>query len=99
KNRQSDILSLRNATNNESPIKVKAAINRAMPRAGLWLPCHGPPRLPAVFAASSSLTPRRTSSANRLRLVFHCRQKAHRTRLLTHESKRGNTEGVSQKPK
>src|ERR1019366_4771603 len=53
----------------------------------------------AVFAADSLLTPRRTSSAYRWRPVFHCRQKAHRTRLLIHESKSRNTEGVSQKPK
>src|SRR6266849_5712442 len=89
----------RPSTKDGSPNEVRAAFDRAMPRAGLWLTCHGPQRLPAVFAASSSFTPRRTSSAYRLRPVFHCPQKAQRTRLLTHESNRCNTEGVSQKPK
>jgi len=76
-----DWLCYRPSTKDGSPNEVRAAFDRAMPRSGLWLTCHGPRRLPAVFAASSSLTPRRTSSANRLRPVFHCRQKAQRTRL------------------
>src|ERR1035437_6212974 len=89
----------RPSINDGSPNEVREAFDKARCRAGLWLTRHGPLREPAVCADSSLLAPRRTSSAYRLRPVFHCRQKAHRTRLLTHESKRRSTEGVSQKPK
>src|ERR1019366_4419612 len=61
-----------------------------------------PAALPPVAAngtVHASPVARCLSPPRQRNLVFHCRQKAHRTRLLIHESKSRNTEGVSQKPK
>src|SRR6267143_519528 len=47
--RRFDWLCYRPSTNDGSPNEVRAAFDRAISRAGLWLICHGPRRLPAVF--------------------------------------------------
>ena len=70
-----------------------------MANAGLLLSRHGPWALPAVCAAKSLPTPRRRSSAKRVRPRFHCFQAMQRKPRLTHRSSLRNTDGVWQIPK
>ena len=83
----------------DRPSAARAAFGNARWRAGLLLSRQGPCRLPAVCAAKSRPTPRRRSSANRVRPRFHCFQGTVRSRRLVQWSSPRNTDGVSQKPK
>ena len=56
---------------------------RAMVSAGLLLSRQGPCGLPAICAAKSRPTPRRRSSAKRVRPRFHCFQAIARRRRLS----------------
>ena len=58
-------------------------VGSAMASLGLFASRHGPCGLPAVFAARSRPTPRRRSSAKRVRPRFHCFQAMARYRRLT----------------
>src|ERR1700678_3845865 len=82
-----------------NPSVAREAFENAMAGAGLLLSRQGPWGLPAVCAARSRPTPRRRSSANRVRPRFHCFQGTARSRRLVHWSSPRNTDGVSQKPK
>src|SRR5271168_3800766 len=81
------------------PSAASEALRNARVRAGLLLSRQGPCGLPAVCAARSRPTPRRRSSANRVRPRFHCFQGTARSRRLVQWSSPRNTDGVSQKPK
>ena len=78
---------------------LKKAFGNAMVSAGLLLSRQGPCGLPAVCAARSRPTPRRRSSAKRVRPRFHCFQAMARNRRLVHSSSLRSTDGVWQKPK
>ena len=65
---------------------ARKAFGRAMVSAGLLLSRQGPCGLPAVCAAKSRPTPRRRSSAKRVRPRFHCFQAMARSRRLVHWS-------------
>src|SRR4051794_3050025 len=79
------------------PSDLRTALERAMFSAGLWLSRQGPCGAPAVCAAKSWPTPRRRSSAKRVRPHLHCFQAIARKRRRTHSSRLRNTDGVSQR--
>src|SRR3954468_1245812 len=81
------------------PSALRTALERAMFSAGLLLSRQGPCGAPAVCAAKSWPTPRRRSSAKRVRPPLHCFQAIARKRRRTHSSRLRNTDGGSQKPK
>jgi hypothetical protein len=87
------------AATEAKPSEPKKAFGSAMVSAGLFASRHGPCGLPAVFAARSRPTPRRRSSAKRVRPRFHCFQAMARNRRLVHSSSARNADGVWQKPK
>jgi len=81
------------------PSAAKAALGKAIAKAGPWLSLQGPCGLPAVCAARSRPTPRLVSSANRVRPFVHCFQAMARSRRLIPWSTSREPEGVWQKLK